>query len=266
MDQVVFKFFGWLITIDWIIMGLLLLAIIFLSLKWWKGGRRLVIALSALIFVTAILPTGPKILCFLEQRFPQPETISSDVKGIILLGGSFDLSVTANRGFPCYNQVGGRIIDFLELAHKYPHLQVVFSGGGPINNPLANEAANTKRVLEGVGFDMNRVSFETKSKTTIENAKNSYELIKPKSGEKWLLVTSAYHMPRSMGLFRKAGWEVIAYPVDYHVPKVVSWLNFGTSFAQGFLSWSTGIREIGGLSANYLAGRSDTWIPSPEDR
>ncbi len=260
MDQVIFKIFGWLISIDLIICFLLLLGLVLLFTSWWKGGRRSIILAFSLLFVTAVLPTGNKIICFLENRFPQPTELPSDVKGIILLGGSFNLQLTADRGFPCYNMAAGRMIDFATLAHKYPHLPILFTGAGAVADPKANESINMKILLPTFGIDPARVNFEDKAKSTNENATRSFELIKPKPDDKWILVTSAYHMPRSVGLFRKAGWNVIPYPVDYHAPKDVSWTSLNYSLSMGFMAWSNGIREIGGMSTNYLAGRSDSWI------
>jgi uncharacterized SAM-binding protein YcdF (DUF218 family) len=263
MAEVVFKFFGWLITIDRIILFLLLLGLVMLYSRWWKGGRRFLVLALSLLMVTAVVPTGSMLLSFLEQRFPQPTEIPSDVKGIILLGGSFDLKVTADLKRHSYNMAGGRIMDFMQLAAKYPQLPIVFTGGGTNPDPDANEAYNMKKILLGFGFDVSRVTFEDKSKSTVENAAFSYAMIKPKPEDKWLLVTSAYHMPRSVGLFRTAGWNVIPFPVDYHSPKDVSWLDLNWDLSKGLMSWSNGIREIGGMSANYLSGKSNVWMASP---
>jgi len=123
---------------------------------------------------------------------------------------------------------------------------VLFSGAGAVQNPLANEAVNTRNLLESLGFDMSRVTFENKSKTTIENAKLSFELIQPKPGDKWLLVTSAYHLPRAVGLFRGAGWNVIPYPVDYHMLPEISWLDLDLNLSQGCKPGPMGFVKSGG--------------------
>lgn len=260
MDQVVFKVAGWLINIDKIILFLMVVGLVILFTKWWKMGRRTLVVAISLIFMTAVLPTGFKIMSFLEDRFPVPMEVSSDVKGIILLGGSFDLYLTADRGQPCFNLAAGRIIDFATVAHKYPHLPVLFTGAGVVADPKANESTNMKNILTSFGVDLNRFTFENKSKSTIENATLSFELIKPKPEDKWLLVTSAYQMPRAVGLFRGAGWNVIPYPVDFHAPREVSWLSVNFDLSRGLLAWSTAIRELGGMGANYLAGRTTAWI------
>jgi uncharacterized SAM-binding protein YcdF (DUF218 family) len=260
MDQVVFKFFGWLITIDRILMILLLLGFAALYTSWWKAGRRVIFTTVAITFVTIVVPTGFQLMSFLENRFPEITEIPSDAKGIILLGGSFDLRTSAALGRPSYNMAGGRIIDFMGLINKYPHLPILFTGAGAVANPKANESAIMKDVLVSFGVDLNRVTFEDRSKSTIENAKLSYDLIKPKAEDKWVLVTSAFHMPRSVALFRAAGWNVIPCPVDYHLQKDISWFSPNFDLSTGLLMWSHGIREIGGMSTNYLAGRTEVWI------
>jgi uncharacterized SAM-binding protein YcdF (DUF218 family) len=263
MDQVVFKTFGWIINIDRIILFLLVVGLVVLYSRWWKAGRRTLVAATSLILITAVVPTGFVLLSFLENRFPQPKEIPSDVKGIIILGGSFDLHTTVSRGQTSYNLAGGRVIEFMQLARKYPNLPVVFTGAGVVANPLANESTNMKNLLISFGFDMNRIRFEDKAKSTVENAALSYAMVKPKPEDKWLLVTSAYHMARSVGLFRTAGWNVIPYPVDYHMPAQVSWLDINLDLSRGFMAWAHGIREIGGMTTNYLSGKSNVWIPQP---
>lgn len=261
MDQVAFKFFGWLINIDKILMFVFIASIVLLFTRWWRIGRGGVFSAVLILFSVAILPTGNKLVSYLENRIDVPSSLPADAKGIILLGGSFNLHLTAKLDKPSYNMAAGRIIDFVMVAAKYPNLPLVFTGAGNVPDPKANEAANMKKLLPGFNIDPARFTYEEKSKSTIENAKFSYDLIKPALEDKWVLVTSAFQMPRAVGLFRKAGWNVIPYPVDFHAPKEVSWLDFNLDLGTGLMAWATGIREIGGMTANYLAGRSDEWIP-----
>ena len=89
-------------------------------------------------------------------------------------------------------------------------------------------------------------------------------MIKPKRDEKWVLVTSAYHMPRAVSLFEAAGWNIIPYPVDYHTPKSIPWYFINFNLSTGLFAWSNGIREIGGLITNYLSGRSNVLFPEAD--
>ena len=104
------------------------------------------------------------------------------------------------------------------LARRFPNARVVFSGGSAnlISND-AREADFAGAIFESLGVDKSRLIMERESRNTQENAEFSKALVKPKEGERWVLVTSAFHMPRSVGLFRKAGFAVEPYPVDWRV-------------------------------------------------
>lgn len=264
MDQAIFTFFGYLINIDSIILYLFIFGAFLLYTRWLNGGRRVIRLTLVVLLLTSVVPTGFWTIAWLENRFSPPQSIGPDVKGIILLGGSFNLTVSADRQQPSYNLAGGRLIEVLALAHKYPNLPILFSGGGNHSNPFANEAELTKKVFASVGFNTDRMLFEKTSKNTVENAQKSYEMMRPEPGDQWLLVTSAYHMPRAVGLFRNAGWEVVPYPVDYHSIKAYPWYFIQTKISAGLQAWSMGIRELGGMTTNYVAGRSDQWIPKPK--
>ena len=138
--------------------------------------------------------------------------------GIIALGGSIDESLSAAHGTPIIRGDADRIVATAVLARNYPNARVVFSGGSAnlIWND-AKEADYAGQLFEGLGVDKSRLLLERRSRNTDENAQFSKEAVAPKDGERWLLVTSAYHMPRSIGLFRKAGFAVEAYPVDWRV-------------------------------------------------
>ena len=105
--------------------------------------------------------------------------------------------------------------------------------------------------------------FEDRSRNTFENAVYTKALVKPRKGEDWLLITSAYHMPRAMGIFRALGMEPIAFPVDYR--------TYGDSNdfrppADGTLAvrnFETAAREWVGLLVYRLTGKTDLLLPAP---
>ena len=104
---------------------------------------------------------------------------------------------------------------------------------------------------------------ERRSRNTLENAEFSRDLVNPKPGERWLLITSAFHMPRSVGLFRKAGFAVEPYPVDWRTGDRFDLAAFSTVGADGLTRTDTGIREWMGLIAYRLAGKIDQLLPGP---
>ena len=99
------------------------------------------------------------------------------------------------------------------LARRYPNAKVLFTGGSVeiLREPTV-EADAAGMVLRDLGVGGDRLLLERKARNTAENAVLAKQLADPKPGERWLLVTSAWHMPRAMGLFRKVGFDVEPWP------------------------------------------------------
>lgn len=256
---------GFIIHIDKIILGLFFIGILLLyTEKFFFLGRK-IFSLITLIFIgLCVVPTSQWVATYLENRFPQIQKVPQDVVGMIFLGGGFDSETSGERGITCYNIAAGRVIATLELVKQHPHLKVAFTGGGARTNNARSEAEMMKNLFESVGINPHSFIFENLSKNTIENAKFLHGMVKPKTGEKWLLVTSALHMPRAVGLFRKEGWDIVPYPVDYHtLGGYPSKPNFGLS--GGFQAWAYVSKEIIAMATNYLLGYSDEFIASPRE-
>src|SRR4029077_15074082 len=114
------------------------------------------------------------------------------------------------------NESAERVTVVAELSRRYPGAKVLFSGGSAaLIFHEGIEADFALRLFESFGVARERILLEARSRNTIENAIFSKEIAQPKAGERWLLVTSAFHMPRAIGVFRKAGFAVEAYPVDW---------------------------------------------------
>lgn len=254
--ETVYRFFGWwIINIDLFFILLLLIGILLLVLSRKRWGKRLIVASCAGFLFFAIVPIGLWTFENLENRFPEIKQIPPNTKGMILLGGSFDQMTTLARGETAYNLTAGKLIKFVGLARAYPHLKLVFTG-----NLFETETA--KREFKTLGLDPSRVIFEGNSKDTKENAEKTAELIKPNLDDQWLLITSAYHMPRSVGLFEKVGFKVIPYPVDYHSPgNYEMWFFIGLKM--NLEAWHASSREWLGMVANYIMGRSNEIYPDP---
>ena len=125
------------------------------------------------------------------------------------------------------------------------------------------EAVEAKKLLVALGVDPARIETETRSRNTDENARFTAALVAPKPDQTWLLVTSAWHIPRSMGLFRKAGFNVVAFPVDYRTfGDNRDWaINFDP--ARGLWLFEMGVHEWIGLTAYRAAGKTGAWFPAP---
>lgn len=250
----IYRFFGWwFINVDMLLIFFLLGGAGLLGVKKKKWGTRLLTTGCAGLVFLAIIPVGFWMLENLENRFPKIEDVPANAKGIILLGGSFDRLTSAGREDIAYNLAGGRFIHFVELAKAYPHLQRVYTG-------TRFEMESAKTEFRALGLDPASVLFEHNSKNTHQNASETAALIHPQPTDKWILVTSAYHMPRSVGLFRKAGFNVIPFPVDYHTPGHYE-LWFFMGLKDNLNAWHAGTREWLGMIINYIRGRSDELFP-----
>lgn len=228
-----------------------------------KAGRRVLTGVVAVAALFAVLPLGPAIVRPLENRFPPPRSLPSSVDGIIVLGGAVNQYISEDRGVPNLNGSAERVTEFVALANRFPAARLVYTGGvASIARKNLTEASAARLVLRGLGLGDDRVIFEKRARNTHDNARLSKALIKPKPSDRWILVTSAMHMPRAMGAFRKAGWAVIPYPVDYRTESK-SRFRLRFSLTGGLAMAAAGGKEWLGLLVYRLLGRTDTLFPAP---
>ncbi len=246
----IYRFFGWgIINIDKILLLLLISGALLLGCKKTKAGKRCILwgCLGFAFFAT--VPVGVWMIEHLENRFPPMTAFPQGAKGVIFLGGSFDPLTSHARKETAYNLTAGKFIRFVQLAKGHPPLQLVCTG-----TPFEAEAA--KKELCAFGIDPSPILFEAGSKNTHQNASMTAALIHPRPQDKWILVTSAFNMPRAVALFRKAGFNVIPCPVDYHTPGHYE-LWFFAPLSLNLQGWETASREWLGMVINYIMRRSD---------
>ena len=230
--------------------------------------RRTGLALAGLSMAVLVLcsftPLGLLMTSVLENRFPQPR-LPATVAGIVVLGGSFDTRVARTRDEAELNEAADRVTAALALARRYPEAKVLFSGGAAavIEDDIPEtQAAEAFFLLQGL--DPARLLLDGRSRDTYENAVFSKALAKPAPGATWLLVTSASHMPRAVGCFRVAGFDVLPYPVDYRTPSGAAVFRPSSASVRNLEKVHFAIREYLGLAAYYLSGRTDAWLPAPK--
>ncbi len=233
-----------------------------LLLHRWRLGRALLCLGVAGLLACWLLPVEVWAARPLEDRFPRVTTPPSHVDGVIVLGGAIEDLTSEDRGIPSLTGAADRLTTLVILARQYPQAKLVFTGGsGHIEQGITNEAKFVRILLAQLGMDVSRVTFENQSRTTYENAAMSRALVEPKPGEVWLLVTSAIHMPRSVGVFRQAGWEVVPFPVGYHTRDHLTALQGSLGDKLSLLDWAA--HEWEGLVAYWLAGESSALFPAP---
>lgn len=265
MNFVLSKFIGGLLA-----PGTLLLIALFAAFAWHTRRPRLSRALLglALLFVAALslAPIGHWLIWPLESRFPPVSAQHlAHVDGIVVLGGAITPDDAAWSGQPALGDPAERITAFVALAREYPDAQLVWTGGSA--NVFGSKATFAEdRVAEqlfnALGVPPERLRYERASRNTWENAVFTQRLVAPKPGEVWLLVTSAWHMPRSVGIFRKVGWNVVPYPVDYIATDASAWGRFEAY--REFYAVHFALKEWIGLISYHLLGRTSEWLPRAE--
>ena len=214
--------------------------------------------------VAGLTPLSNWVALPLEDRFPAFVDDGVPITGIIVLGGGVETGLTMERGQIVTNDAGERQVAMADLARRYPASRLVFSGGsGSIAGETTSEAEVIGRYADVLGLPRTRLIQEDRSRNTRENAVFTADKIQPKAGERWLLVTSAWHMPRSIGCFRKAGFDVIAYPVDYRTGGPRDAARFNSFASSGLLLLDLVAKEWVGLVAYKIAGYTDDWLPAP---
>lgn len=248
---------------------LLLLALALGGLLAWRGrgawrrrGARLLAAGILFALAVAVLPLDQWILAPLEHRFPQPHGLPARIDGAVVLGGGISVALSRQTGEPELNEAGDRLLAMIDLAVRYPEAKILYSSGSHVaGDPEHSEAWFAGRVAEAAGLPPGRILLETRSRNTHENAVESFLLADPQPGERWLLVTSAKHMPRAVGSFRAAGWEVEAYPVDFEV--FPEGAGFAVDFANRLKRFNGGLKEWMGLVGYRLLGWTGSLFPAP---
>lgn len=232
--------------------------------RWPRTGQRMVLGAAAALLVFGLTPVPLWMLMPLETRFPPYKDDGTPVDGVVILGGSFETEPTNHYGQMALNDAGERILAIATVARRYPNARIVYTGGGSgFATDRTPEATLVERTAEDMGVAPGRIVYERRSLNTYENAIYSKEIVNPKPGERWLLVTSAFHMPRSIGVFRQAGWDVIAHPVDFRTGGPEDADRFFASIAQGLTRTDTAIKEYIGLAAYRITGKTDALFPAP---
>lgn len=230
-----------------------------------RSGRYLLAGIVVIDVLCGFGPVGAILVRPLEDRFPRPPEPIAAPTGIIVLGGGLRSELTAVRGVTALAESGGRLTQAALLARRFPGARVVYAGGPEDPSGAGRDEAHAAaRFLTGLGIEESRIELEMRSLNTEQNANFTRELVEPEPGQTWLLVTSAAHIPRAMGAFRQAGFNVVAYPTDY--------LTLGSSFdywsihadpSEGLSMLNIAVHEWLGLLAYRITGRADELLPGP---
>ena len=237
----------------WVVL-VLLIAVVLLPRRP-QAARRWVLTALTILLLGGWAPLPDALLRHLERQYPDPPPVpAQSYVGVIVLGGATE-SGYVNEGTeePQVNGGAERMTTVLPLLRQAPDLQVVFSGGeGQYFGSGPSEAERARRFFVQLGLDPQRVRMESQSRNTYENAVFTARLSGIDPHKPWILITSASHMPRALAVFRKQGWNVTPYSVDFNTGLSTPW----TSYSLGISGkWYIALHEYLGILAYRLTGR-----------
>lgn len=239
---------------------ILLLALVSLLAQirgWRRAALGVSVGLTALLAVLTFLPVGSLLLRPIEASYPAQPPLSQ-VAGIILLGGAEDVAASRAWGTVELRASAERLTAVAELARRHPTARILLLGGGgrlrDVGGAAQSEAGIAATFLQGQGVDGARMVLEEASRNTAENARLGLQQIQPAAGDVWVLVTSAYHMPRAMESFTRAGWDgLVPYPVDHRSRAFAD--GIGLALGENLDLVNIAMREWVGRLAYWALGR-----------
>ncbi len=253
----------------WIVMApmnaltiLLALACVGLFTRWRRAAAGLAVFCACGFFALGFGPFSAALMRPLEDRFARPTEPVAEPVGVIVLGGGVRPALSAAREGFSINEAGARLIEAAALAQRFPNARIVFSGGSASLAPDApTEAQSVRLMLPAMGVPLSRVTIEDRSRNTQENARYVAQIVQ--ADRRWLLVTSAFHMPRAMGAFRAAGLDVTPWPVDYRTLGGRADFKLRFDLEENAARATVAVREYVGLLAYRLTGRTNALFPAP---
>lgn len=238
-----------------------------------KLGFRLIAVGLLFLLLFGFSPLAIWLLYPLEQRFAFEVTgirvgaaTTSQIDGIIVLGGFEDGRISRSRGVMAVNESAERLLETVRLSYKLPEARVIFTGGaGGLLLEFEDAGSAVEEYLRDVGVHHKRIVIENQSRNTWENALLVRDILDGDLTGRYMLVTAAWHMPRAVGVFRQAGFDVIAFPVDFRTADETDrYRAFGQVWA-GLERLDLAAKEYIGLVAYWLTGRSSALFPEPAE-
>jgi uncharacterized SAM-binding protein YcdF (DUF218 family) len=233
----------WLVL--WWVLALLILSF---TQRWRRTALAMMWSGLAVLGLLGFRALPDALLRPLENQYPVPtaQEVSRHVGMIVLGGATQHPSVFIARGEVPLGESAERMSTPVGLMQQHPHLKLIFSGGeGRLLTTGTTEAELARHFYASQGVDMSRVILEGGSRTTRENAQQVAKLLANRCQEPWLLVTSAWHMPRSMAEFEAVGCKVTAYPVDFRTGHSTPLTEY--SLAHSLVRWQTALHEWLGI-------------------
>ena len=252
----------WLIfSPDSLLLILIIFSLVLLYFGKTQSAKITLSITSLLLIIIALLPIGEWLLYPLESRFQTNPNLPEKIDGIIVLSGAENAELSSIWKQVELNAAVERDLAFVRLAKRYPNSKLIFTGGsGSLTKQEFKGADIAEKLFKQLGVNTTKIIFERDSRNTYENIIFSKNIIKPNKNDNWILITTGWHMPRSIGISCKSGWSVIPYPVD-HQTKKDDLLRIDFNLSDNLKTLKTGIKEWLGLLAYYLSGKTTSLLP-----
>lgn len=222
-----------------------------------RRARRITFSALLLLLLIGWEPLPDMLLRYLETQYAE---FASDADlhkyaGVVVLGGATESGrVSQAHSQPLITDAGERMTATVAMLQRNPHLRFVYTGGeGMLLGSGPSEADRARMFFESLGATGPRMQYEARSRNTYDNAVMTAAMPGIDIQKPWLLVTSAWHMPRSIGVFKKAGWNITAYPVDFRTSDSTPWTSYSLTY--GPQRWQMGLHELLGLVSYRIVGR-----------
>ena len=239
-----------------LILIFLILGIIFNFLKFLNFSKIFFVTASLIFLIIGFLPSGSYLMYLLEKNYYNSNVLPDDLDGILIISGATAPYLTKEHGQISLNGSSERLFESIQLIKKYPNVKIVFAGGsGSLKNPNLTHAADAKFFFNSFGIDVKDIFFENNSRNTYENILFAKNLCNPKDHEKWIVVTSAFHLTRVINIAEKLDWQLIPYATDFRGLKKFEW-NFSFNFIENIYTFQQSSHEWIGLFSYFFMGRS----------
>ena len=226
-------------------------ALVWLGWRLWRRARRLagvawVVAL--LLYAASAAPVSEWLLRDLEYRVPPASVAGTDV--IVVLGGGTvrDVPTPAGWSGQLHDAAGQRLLAAYAL-HRQTGLPLLVSGG-EVFAEYGREAVIMRDILVSFGVSPAKIILEDRSLNTTENAQLTAPILRERGLRHPLLVTSAFHMSRSVAEFQRAGVSVVPYPAGFYTSRRYHWTLLDViPSASALRGTSIAFKEYLGLAA-----------------
>ena len=191
-------------------------------------------------------------LRYLEKDYIDQKNILN-IKNIIVLAGSEDISSTLLTGKLNLNSGSERLISSVKLALINPNVIIYYLGGdGLLIKNKIDETYVAKLFFKDLNFDLKRIKFISNTRNTIENLIAFKEF--DKTNQKNILITSAFHMKRATLIASKLNIDVTPYAVDFGSPGHDNVINYYQKFSltHNLSTFNVFFREMIGILAFKL--------------